>query len=160
MAGPPLALLALGLEWAELDLFRETLSASFHTAEKHVGTLEFFSAFSHSQRKPTYVECETSQMTYLAENKSTSSDVRQSKTDGAVDRSQTSCWPWYDHIFMWCSAPRGVTQPVRSRPDFWRNELLYRANDIETHPSQKTSTSFAKTGRPNTEHTAHDCAIR
>ena len=45
---PAAALLGLGLEWVELDLRRETLSASTHTA----GTLEFFDAFSHSRRKP------------------------------------------------------------------------------------------------------------
>ena len=56
-----------------------------------------------AKRKPAYVESESSQMTYLGENKSTPSDVRQmsregvntdwkdEKTDGAVDRYHTSC---------------------------------------------------------------------
>ena len=99
---PAASLLGLGLEWAELDLLRETLSASAHMAGKHVGTLEFFDAFSHSRRKLAYFESETSQKAYLGENKSTPSDVRQmsresvtsdwkdEKADGAVDRSHTS----------------------------------------------------------------------
>ena len=46
---PAAALLGLGLEWAELDLLRETLSASAHTAGKHVGTLDSLDAFSKKE---------------------------------------------------------------------------------------------------------------
>ena len=70
---PAAALLGLGLEWAELDLLRETLSVSAHTAGNHVGTLEFFDAFSHSRKKLAFVESETSKKTYLGESNSTPS---------------------------------------------------------------------------------------
>ena len=108
---PAAALLGLGLVRTERDLLRGTLSASAHTAEKHVGTLEFFDAFSHSKRKPAHVESKTSQISFLCENKSALSDVRQlsregvrddrkdENTDGAVDRSHRLCWPCYDHMF-------------------------------------------------------------
>ena len=68
---PAAARLGLGLEWAELDPLRETLSASAHTAGKRVGTLEFFDAFSHSIKKPACVESETPQKTCPGENNST-----------------------------------------------------------------------------------------
>ena len=71
---PATALLGLGLEWAELDLLHETLSASTHPAGKHVGTLQFFNASSHSRRKPSYFESETSQKASLGESNSTPSD--------------------------------------------------------------------------------------
>ena len=70
---PVAALLRLKLEWAELGLTGETLSASRDTAGKHVGTLEFFDAFSHSRRKSAYSERKTLQKAYLGENNSTPS---------------------------------------------------------------------------------------
>ena len=59
---------------------------------------------------------------------------KDEKTDGAVDWSHTSCWPSYDPIFIspsWFSALPGLTLPIGSRPDYLRNELLYRAGDME-----------------------------
>ena len=125
---------------SELDLLREPLSASAHTTEEHVRKLE--SAFSCSKTKSAHVKSEASQMTYIGESNSTPSDVKQlsrqgvkneckeEKTDGPVDWSHTSCWPCHDPIFIspsWSSAPPGLTLPMGPRPDYWRNELLYRA---------------------------------
>ena len=91
-------------------------------------------------------------MTYVGESNSTPSNVRllsregvrndwrDEKTDGAADCSHTSCWPCHDPIFItpsWFSAPRGLALPTGSRPDYWRNELLYRGDDIERHPGPK-----------------------
>ena len=91
-------------------------------------------------------------MTHLGESNSTPSDVRQlsresvrnhwkdEETDGTVDWSHAECWPCHNPIFIspsWSSAPLGLALPMGSRSDFWRNELLYRAVDIERHPGPK-----------------------
>ena len=58
-------------------------------------------------------------------------DWKNEKTYWATDWSHTSCWPCHDPIFItpsWFSVPHGLSLPKRSRPDCWRNELLYRAN--------------------------------
>ena len=87
-------------------------------------------------------------MTYFGESNSTLSlsrggvisEWKDEKTDGAVDWRHTSCWPCYCPIFIspsLFSAPLWLTLPVGSRPDYWRNELLYRAVYIEKHPGPK-----------------------
>ena len=77
--------------------------------------------------------CEVSQ-TYVGERASTPSNVRrsphegvESQLKGAADCSAPS----------WFSAPPGLTLPMGSRPDYWRNELLYRGGNIERHSGAK-----------------------
>ena len=98
--------------------------------------------------KPARVENETSQVTNVGEGNPTPSNVQQlsrdsvkddwkdATADGAADFSRTSYWPCDDPIFIapsWFSAPPGLTLPMGSLPDNWRNELLYRAGGIERH---------------------------
>ena len=66
-------------------------------------------------------------------------DWKDGKADEAVDWSHTSRWPCYDPIFISprFNAPPGFTLPTGSRPDYWRNERLYRGGDIERHPGPK-----------------------
>ena len=140
-----------------------------------VRKLESSRAFSWSEMKSAHVRNKTAQRTYVGESNSTPSDVRQlsregvksdwrdEKRDGAADGSHTQCWLCFDPIFIspsWFNAQHGLTLHMGSRPDYWRNELLCRAGDIERHPGSKTSTSFVRTGRPHPGHTAHHCATR
>ena len=57
-----------------------------------------------------------------------------------LDCSCTSCRSSDNPIFIapsWFSAPPGLALPMVTRPDYWRNELLFRACDIERHPGPK-----------------------
>ena len=65
---------------------------------------------------------------------------RDETAEGAACCSHTSCWPCADPILTapsWFSAPPGLALPMESRPDYCRNELLYRAGDIERHPGPR-----------------------
>ena len=135
------------MPFSELDLIREALSAAVHTAGEHVRKLQSSSAFRCSNVEPAYVKNESPQTTHVGESNSTPSDVRQlSRRQKRVEAwSHTSCWPCYDPMLIspsWFSAPPGLTLPVGSRPDYWRNGLLYRAGDVERHPGQKRAILF------------------
>ena len=135
----PTAVSASAHALSELDLL---LSTAGHTAGEHVRKLESSGAFNCAEIKLANVQNETSQMAFVVESNSTPSDVRQLSRegikynwkDGKADEAVTSSWPCHDPIFItpsWFSAPPGLALPIRSRPDYWRNELLYRAGDIE-----------------------------
>ena len=126
----------------------------------------------HSKMKPDRTENETPQMDYSDESNPTPSerlplsrdnvenDGRHGKTHVADDWSPTSCWPRHDPTFVtanWLSAPPGLTLPTRSRPDYWRNDLLYPGGDSERH-GPKTRTSFRNTRYTGTGRAAHHCA--
>ena len=132
--------------------------------------LESSGAFSCSEMKPAHVENETSQVTYVGESNSTPSKVRllsregvkndrrDEQTDGPADWSRTASWPCHDPIFVtpsWFSAPLGLALALGSRPDYWRNELLYREGDIERHPGPKRA--FSR-GRAGARRSADHCA--
>ena len=140
---PPTAVFASAHDLSELDLLREPLSAAAHTTEEHVRKLEPSGAFSCSKMKLACVKSETSQMTYLGESNSTLSDVQQMSREGVKHewkrRKQTGRLTGPTHRgglatipSSFLRAPPGLTLPVGSRPDFWQNELLCRAGDIDT----------------------------
>ena len=154
---------------SELDLVREPLSAAAHTAGEHVRKLESSGAFSCSDVKPAYVENETSQVTYVGESSSTPSIVRQlsregvknewrdEKTDGAADRSHTSCWPCHDPRFItpsWFSAPPGLALPMGSQPDYWQGHpgptcaLPLRGRDVLVQAVLPTTAQRYDVARP------------
>ena len=59
---------------------------------------------------------------------------KNEEADAAADWSRTPWWPC--SIFVtpnWFSAPPGLTLLTGSRPDCWRNDLLYRGGDNERH---------------------------
>ena len=67
----------------------------------------------------------------LPSHENVKNDRRNVKTDEGADWSRTSCWLCHDPIFFtpsWFSAPPGLTLPVGLRPDYWRNEPLYRTD--------------------------------
>ena len=148
---PPTVVSASVHALAELNLSHEPLLAAAHTACEHVRTLESSGVFNCSGAGPACGENEASQ-TNVGRGLSTPSNERRlppenvnnswsdEEKDGALDCSYMSCWFRDDPIFIapsWFSAPLRLTLPVGSRPDYWRNELLYRAGDIECHPGPK-----------------------
>ena len=69
------------------------------------------------------------------------------KAEEAADCSLTPSWPRRDPTFIapsWFSAPPGLALPAGSRPDYWRNELLYRGGDVENHPGPERALLFRK----------------
>ena len=58
---------------------------------------------------------------------------------GSLRRSHLRC-----SELVQCAA---WAHPVGSRPDSWRDELLYRVGDTERHPGPKTRASLARSGR-------------
>ena len=73
-------------------------------------------------------------------------DFAENQKKGAADQSHTSCWACDDPIFIapsWFTAPPGLTLPMGSRPDYWRNEL---------------SRALPLRGRLGAGRTAHLCA--
>ena len=125
---PPLpdATLASTRASSELELLREPLSAAARSAAEHVQLLESDGVFRYVGDRLVCVDvkrapCEEDQLKELA------------------DCSQASRWPDDEPIFVmpsWFSEPPGLTLPLRSKADHWRNELLNRASDIENTPAQ------------------------
>ena len=135
---------------SELDLLREQLSAAILTTEEHVRKLESSDVFSCSKMKLVYAQNETSQMAYVMQSNSTSSDVRllsretvQNDWKGRENRRDSSLVPdtmlisSRSHLYFSELNSRHFIVFMGSRPEYWRNELLYRADDIERHPGPK-----------------------
>ena len=149
---PPTAVFASVHALAEPNSLREPLLTAAHTACEHVRTLESSGVFNCSRAGSVRGENEP----YVARGLFTPSNQRrwppesvknswsgegaENQKDGAPDCSYTSCWSCEGPIFTapsWFSAPPGLTLLMGSRPDCWRDELLYRAGDIERHPGPK-----------------------
>ena len=135
---------------SELDLLREQLSAAALTAEEHVRKLESSGAFSCSKMKLVYAQNETSQMAHVVASNSTPSDVRllsresvKKRLEGRENRRDSSLVPdtmlisSRFHLYFSELVSRHFIVFMGSRPEYWRNELLYRADDIERHPGPK-----------------------
>ena len=118
---PPVAVFASVHALAEPNLLREPLSAAAHTACEHVRTLESSRVFHCSRAGPARGEHEH----YVGRGHSTPSNERRIKKMGlrtaptrlagpAARRLGSPC-PWdHDHFY-------------------WRDEMLYRAGDVERH---------------------------
>ena len=132
---PPAAVFASAHALSELNLLHKPLSTAAHAAEEHVRKLESSAAFS-SKTKPTYVENACPQMTHVGED--------GLKHGRATDCALPLCWLRHDPVFVapsWFSAPLGLTLPMGSRPEYWRNKLSHQWGDIEKHPGpQKNKT--------------------
>ena len=112
---------------SELDLLREPLSTAAHKAGRTCAWTRIL-RFSCSEVKPASDARQPA-------SEGVENDWKDGKADEAFDWSHTSCWPCCDPTFMsssWFNAP-----PMGSRPDYWRNEWLYRADDFARHPGPK-----------------------
>ena len=132
---PPTAVFASAHALSELDLLREPFSTAGRTTEEHVLKLESSGAFV-LKTEPTYVENAGPQMICVGEG----SSVHKRENDEArraADSALPLSWSRHEPVFVVPSGfttPPGLALPMGSRPEYWRNELLYRGGDIEKHP--------------------------
>ena len=135
---PPTAVFESVHALAEMDLLREPLSAAAHTPCEHVRSLESSGVFNCSEAGPVCVEHDASQPCVGKEffttadgqrllpekvNNSRCFEETQNQKDAASD------WPCAEPIFT----PESVQRA--------RNDLLYRAVDIERHPGPERAYS-------------------
>ena len=135
---------------SEPGLLPDPLLVAARTAGARVHELESSSAFSFSQRKPACVRNGSPEKTHLVENFSAPSDVRQlsrncvkydwkdEETNEAVDCGPTrhAGLATIPSSFLPSGSALRLSSPspTKTRPDYWRSDLLYRGGDTERHP--------------------------
>ena len=166
----PTAVCASAHAVSELSLLRRAVSAAV-TSGKRVRMFESSCGVS-MEMSSIHVEKDTSQLASVGESDSTLPDMRQVSRDDVKNeervekanesgRSHILCCPFHSPDFISpsrLSGPPELTLPTGSRSEYWRNEQLNRAGDIEGHPGPNRALSSRRRRVPG--YTAHHCATR